>query len=125
MIGAAVKKPPEPCRELAFAYTIAVDPEGESSDPEKPDIIQICPWFTDYAMAKKYKTFKNIETFRGLFSIVGLDKVLTKFIYTPVDLFSLWDKVFLHEMMHTKAGDTLQDKEEIHSYGRTPHPRYM
>lgn len=78
----------------------------------------MCPWFTEYAMAKKYKTFKDIRGLRSFMSTIGADKLIQNIVYTPIDLFSLWDKVMVHEMMHTKAGGGQRDKEGVHSYGK-------
>ncbi|KAI1272458.1 hypothetical protein F5Y07DRAFT_403392 [Xylaria sp. FL0933] len=81
------------------------------------DLIQICPWFLQYAKAKKYGTTKDISSLRAFLAVKWLDKLITKKFYTPLDLMSLWDKCMLHEMMHTKPGDSKDDSSEWNGYG--------
>ncbi|KAI0376471.1 hypothetical protein F5Y04DRAFT_285911 [Hypomontagnella monticulosa] len=83
----------------------------------KPDAIQICPWFLQYVKSKKYRTVKDITSIRAMLAVAGLDKLLTKMIYRPIDLLSLWDKCMLHEMMHTKPGSSKKDIEGFSGYG--------
>lgn len=60
--------------------------------------IQICPWFLDYAMAKKYQTKVSIFNLRPFMAVKGLDRFITNKLYKPIDLMGLWDKVMLHEV---------------------------
>lgn len=83
----------------------------------KPDAIQICPWFLGYAKAKRYRTMAGLSSVRAALAVIGLDKLITKLIYTPIDLLSLWDKVMFHEMMHTEAGGSKDDVGEFSGYG--------
>jgi hypothetical protein len=64
--------------------------------------ITFCPWFLEYGMKRKYKTFsswwkdKSAVTWAKLATL--LDKWITNRYYTPIDLVSLFDKVILHEV---------------------------
>ncbi|KAI0538386.1 hypothetical protein GGR58DRAFT_501220 [Xylaria digitata] len=93
----------------AFMYTQTFDLHW--------DTIQICPWFLEYAKAKKYKTSKDISSWRAKLAVKGHDELITKKFYTPIDLMNLWDKCMLHEMMHTKAGLSKQDVGGFTGYG--------
>ncbi|KAI8630264.1 hypothetical protein F5Y19DRAFT_474652 [Xylariaceae sp. FL1651] len=81
------------------------------------DLIQICPWFLEYAKAKKYGTSKDVSSLRAKLALKGLDKLITEKFYTPIDLMSLWDKCMLHEMMHTKPGGQKKDVGGWTGYG--------
>ncbi|KAI0811451.1 hypothetical protein GGR55DRAFT_695077 [Xylaria sp. FL0064] len=81
------------------------------------DLIQICPWFLQYAKGKKYRTSKDISSLRARLALIGVDKLITRTFYTPIDLMSLWDKCMLHEMMHTKPGGSKDDVDEWFGYG--------
>ncbi|KAI0174467.1 hypothetical protein BJ166DRAFT_606340 [Pestalotiopsis sp. NC0098] len=85
----------------------------------KADTIQICPWFLQYAKAKKYGTNADIKSWRARLAVLGMDKLLTKMVYKPIDLMSLWDKCMLHEMMHTKnvGNEGMIDVEDLSGYG--------
>ncbi len=68
------------------------------SDPDKYSQITFCPWFLDYAMSKA-------QQFQGQFKPAAIgqlalkvDTLVTKLKYTPIDLFSLFDKVVVHEV---------------------------
>ncbi|KAI1841012.1 hypothetical protein JX266_012793 [Neoarthrinium moseri] len=84
---------------------------------DKPDFIQICPWFLLYTKAKRYGTNPSIKPLRTWLAIKGLDQLIPKVLYTPIDLVSLWDKCMLHEMMHTKSGSSKIDVQERKGYG--------
>ncbi|KAI1348955.1 hypothetical protein F5Y01DRAFT_317306 [Xylaria sp. FL0043] len=81
------------------------------------DLIQICPWFLQYAKAKKYRTSKDLSSWRARLAVIGLDRFITKIFYTPIDLMSLWDKCMLHEMMHTQPGGSKIDSTGWNGYG--------
>ncbi|KAL3429082.1 hypothetical protein BDV09DRAFT_180936 [Aspergillus tetrazonus] len=90
-----------------FAWTMCPYDETENCE------ITFCPWFLEYGMKRKYKTFsswwkdKSAVTWAKLATL--LDKWITNRYYTPIDLVSLFDKVILHELMHTR-GATGPDK---------------
>lgn len=81
------------------------------------DVIQVCPWFLQYAVAKKYHTKTDIRDLRAFTAVKGLDKWITNKKYTPIDLMSLWDKCMLHEMMHTTPGGLKEDVGGTGGYG--------
>ncbi|KAI1394927.1 hypothetical protein F4819DRAFT_227746 [Hypoxylon fuscum] len=83
----------------------------------KPDAIQICPWFLEYVKAKKYHTTKDLTSTRAKLAVAGVDKLITKVLYRPIDLLTLWDKCMLHEMTHTKAGGSKKDINNFSGYG--------
>ena len=77
-----------------FAFVI------ETDDPDKPDTMQICPWFLDYEMSKDI----NLQTDLPLgfwgprIQKLGVDQFVTNAIYTEIDLDQLFDKVIVHEV---------------------------
>ncbi|KAI4862726.1 hypothetical protein F4820DRAFT_14861 [Hypoxylon rubiginosum] len=81
------------------------------------DVIQVCPWFLQYAMGKKFQTKKDITSLRAYLAVKGLDTWITNKKYTPIDLMSLWDKAMLHEMMHTTPGGFKDDIGGFDGYG--------
>ncbi|KAI1758622.1 hypothetical protein GGR53DRAFT_516504 [Hypoxylon sp. FL1150] len=81
------------------------------------DSIQICPWFLQYIKSKKYHTNEDLTSYRARLAVAGIDKLITKAIYKPIDLMSLWDKCMLHEMMHTKSGMKKNDVGGTSGYG--------
>lgn len=93
----------------AFMYTQRFDNHW--------DTITICPWFLQYAVSKKYHTKKSFSGVRTWLAVKGLDELITKLFYTPIDLLSLWDKSMLHEMMHTKAAGLKDDVGGLGGYG--------
>ncbi|KAI0883960.1 uncharacterized protein GGS22DRAFT_195095 [Annulohypoxylon maeteangense] len=93
----------------AFMYTDTFE--------NKPDVIQMCPWFLQYVRAKKYHTTQDLTSTRAKLAVAGLDKLITKMLYRPIDLLTLWDKCMLHEMMHTKAGGLKDDVNGFSGYG--------
>ncbi|RDL33023.1 uncharacterized protein BP5553_08462 [Venustampulla echinocandica] len=97
------------CSTGAFMYT--------QQFVNKWDIIQVCPWFLEYAHSKKYATKADLSSLRAKMAVHGLDKLITDKFYTPIDLMSLWDKCMLHEMMHTKPGGSKQDVGGVSGYG--------
>ncbi|KAI1357818.1 hypothetical protein F5Y08DRAFT_346345 [Xylaria arbuscula] len=98
----------DPCL-TAFMYTTRFVQQWDS--------IQICPWFLEYAKAKKYGTSKDIKSLRAKLAMKGLDKLITDAFYTPIDLLSLWDKCMLHEMVHTKVAGMKEDIGGHKGYG--------
>jgi hypothetical protein len=85
--------------------------------PNHWDTIQVCPWFLEYAMAKKYHTDVDLRELRAFLAVKGLDKYITNHKYTPIDLMTLWDKAMLHEMMHTTPGGLKEDVGGFGGYG--------
>jgi hypothetical protein len=81
----------------ALAYTYV--PHRTANPPkEYPSQIQVCPWFLEYGMGKS-------NQFQGQFSpsmksqlATKLDEVVTKVVFTPIDLAALFDKVIVHEV---------------------------
>ncbi|PON19215.1 hypothetical protein C2W62_03920 [Candidatus Entotheonella serta] len=80
-----------------MAWTIVPNMDEDS---DKPDIIQICPWFLDYAMKQDIQFQGQFKAGRTASMIVNLelDKLATWLKYTPIDLFQLFDKVMIHEV---------------------------
>lgn len=66
----------------------------------------------------KWKTGVDVKSIRGKLASNGADKWITNRKYTPIDLVSLWDKVMLHEMTHTKAGGLKEDVGGFGGYGK-------
>lgn len=71
-----------------------------------PDVIQICPWFLEYAMAQDAQFPSQFDTGKmgAMISKLKLDKLITRLFYTPIDLFQLFEKILLHEV-RTRLGD--------------------
>ena len=69
-------------------------------DGSKPDIIQMCPWFLDYAMEQNVQWQTQIKGGKlgSMISNLKMDKFATWAMYTPVDLFQLYEKVIVHEV---------------------------
>lgn len=99
----------ENCQKDIFMYTYTFKRHADS--------IQICPWFLQYIKGKKFQTVRGVTQWRAFLAVVGVDKLITKVKYRPIDLLSLWDKVMLHEMMHTTAGYEKKDIDEFGGYG--------
>lgn len=78
----------------ALAWTVVPDDEA------KADIMQMCPWFLDYAMKQKVQWQTQLEGGKigSMISRLKLDKLATWVKYTPVDLFQLYEKVIVHEV---------------------------
>lgn len=86
--------------------------------------IQVCPWFLDWAVRQDKQFTSLIKTslwskFRGL-----AIPIIANIKYKPIDLVSLFDKVFLHEITHTDAGGETLDvqrdgKPDRDGYGWT------
>ncbi|KAL2069757.1 hypothetical protein VTL71DRAFT_14436 [Oculimacula yallundae] len=89
---------------LALAYTWA------SPDATKPSQITLCPWFLEYAQGLK---LPRCGTWRQ--KLVGLIGRPTAWLgsrrwpYTAIDLLSLFDKVVVHELTHTRHGGKTVD----------------
>ncbi|KAF2736236.1 hypothetical protein EJ04DRAFT_172959 [Polyplosphaeria fusca] len=96
---------------IAMAYTIV------PSAALKPSLIQICPWFLEYAMNKDPK-FQNQIKAGIMAKLAGkLDEWVTGKVYTPIDLVQLFDKVIVHEMSHTRNGGRTDDVGGFGGYG--------
>ena len=78
----------------AFAWTMV------PVDDSKPDIMQMCPWFLDYAMKQKFQWQTEIGGGKigSMISNLKLDKFAVWAKYTSVDLFQLYEKVIVHEV---------------------------
>jgi hypothetical protein len=97
------------CAGAVFMYTTRFQ--------DKPDTIQICPWFLEYAKARTYDTNTSLTSLRAWLAVRGLDRLITNHFYTPIDLMSLWDKCMLHEMMHTMPAGPKNDVGGADGYG--------
>ncbi|KAL4744410.1 hypothetical protein BDW72DRAFT_199618 [Aspergillus terricola var. indicus] len=86
-----------------FAWTKCPDDELENCE------ITFCPYFLQYGMKRKYNTFgawwKDKSAATWGFLATKLDRLVTNRKYTPIDLVSLFDKVILHELMHTRGAE--------------------
>lgn len=84
--------------DLPNAALTTAQPWGAANDA--PDVIQICPWFLKYAISKKTKLLTELKARRlpSWVNNIGLDRVVTLFKYTPIDLFMLFEKVMVHEV---------------------------
>ncbi|SPO03579.1 uncharacterized protein DNG_06262 [Cephalotrichum gorgonifer] len=89
------------------------------TDASKPDIVQMCPWFLDYAMKQKVQWQTQIGGGKigSMISKLKLDKFATWAMYTPVDLFQLYEKVIVHELTHTRRGGQKADLDGFGGYG--------
>ncbi|KAI9673620.1 MAG: hypothetical protein M1817_002257 [Caeruleum heppii] len=87
--------PLKDCGGLTMAYTYV------SEDSSKWSTI------TGYAQEKKWPECGTFgEKIKSMAAGV-FDNIVTKYKFTPVDLFSLFDKVIIHELTHTRsAGQT-------------------
>ncbi|OBT84547.1 hypothetical protein VE02_06807 [Pseudogymnoascus sp. 03VT05] len=83
----------------ALAYTWVSD------DATRPSQITLCPWFLSYVQGLK---FPNCGTWRQkLVGLLGrpIAQISAKvWPFTPIDLLSLFDKVVVHELTHTRHG---------------------
>ena len=72
----------------------------EPNDEQKPDSLQICPWFLDYEMSKEIQVQTDFPPgFTGtLIQKLKLDKFATWVLYTPIDLDQVFDKALVHEV---------------------------
>lgn len=84
----------------ALAWTIVPD------DQEKPDTLQLCPWFLDYAMKQNAQFQGQFEAGKigTMIKNLKLDRLAAWILYTPVDLFQLFDKVLVHEVRIQPVG---------------------
>lgn len=84
------------------------------------DQIQVCPWFLQWAAKERYPTvYDLVVNHQGLFAKLAehvIPWAIDKW-YTPMDLVSLFDKVFLHELTHTRAGGETKDEGGWGGYG--------
>lgn len=64
-----------------------------------PAEIQLCPWFAGWANLRGFKTFKDasVSAWLARFAIPASFELG---VFTEVDVYSLLDKVLLHEMTH-------------------------
>lgn len=67
---------------------------------DQPDVLQICPWFLDYAMAQKHRFTSKWDRFKigSMINSLELDQLATRIVYAPIDLFQLFEKVIIHEV---------------------------
>lgn len=89
----------------ALAYVLSPDAE----DLDKPDVMQICPWFLDYGMkqSEKFQVKWNKAIIASMITGLKLDKLATWASMTPIDLFRVFDTTIVHELSHTRrAGET-------------------
>ncbi|KAF2502073.1 hypothetical protein BU16DRAFT_532477 [Lophium mytilinum] len=87
------------------------------------DQVTICPWFLDYYNSKSFRQMRDLGHGKSAMWVkvsraIKLDKWVAKIKYTPIDNVGLFDKVMLHEFMHTKAGGKQIDVNEWGGYGR-------
>ena len=77
----------------------------EEVEAASPDVIQICPWFLDYAMHKNAQYQDQFSPGRMAKMIADRkwDEWITNTRYTPIDLFQLFDKVIVHEVRATRG----------------------
>ncbi|KAI9874141.1 MAG: hypothetical protein M1830_010145 [Pleopsidium flavum] len=97
--------------------------------------ITMCPWFLNYAQKAKWPECGSFgEKFKGL-SAKALDHIVTAAVLTPIDLFSLFDKVIIHEvselaavilpLTHTRSGgQTVDVRMDPHGSGKYPNLAY-
>ncbi|GME66162.1 hypothetical protein GTA08_BOTSDO07478 [Neofusicoccum parvum] len=84
-----------------FAYTH--NPKGM-----KFSQIQICPWFLNYAKGKEYNTWEDVQKKTKLLNF-AVPILSNGWPLTPIDAISLFDKVLLHELTHTRSGGGTKD----------------
>lgn len=78
---------------------IANNPIGSLSE------IQICPWFLSKERGFKFRDFKSLNALLTGSLARAAMPLVSKALYTPIDAFSLFDKVLLHEVCITKRDD--------------------
>lgn len=78
------------CSVVTLAYTM--NPEDTHFQ------IQLCPWFVRYGMTVDYPTTNTSPKVGWDVLKIKLILLLAKF-YTPIDIFSLSDKLMLHEVL--------------------------
>lgn len=83
------------CKSLVLAYTSFPGISTKGEDYSKYRQIQICPWLLNFAMATGFANAddKLWDKWRQW----GIPKIGDK-VYTPIDMFSLFDKILLHEV---------------------------
>lgn len=87
------------CNSINLGYTYN-HPVSEAPGDELVSWMQmqICPWFVKYGMSVKFPLTTGIEkTFWESVRGVGVPW-MAKLVYTPIDVFSLSDKLLLHEV---------------------------
>jgi hypothetical protein len=92
----------KPCEGRTVAYTTRADPFYQ---------IQICPWFLTFAMKQdEIKIFQQAAPTRSLLQrfIAGAKVLYFKAHFAQVDVAAGFEKVLLHELSHTAAGQSLQ-----------------
>ena len=71
--------------------------------------IQICPWFLSKQRGFKFRDFKSANALLiGTLARAAVP-VVQKLVYAPIDAFSLFDKVLLHEVCVAKSHDDYQN----------------
>ncbi|KAI9680653.1 MAG: hypothetical protein M1817_004093 [Caeruleum heppii] len=100
--------PRKACDGATMAFTYV--PE----DTTRWSTITMCPWFLNYARELKFPECGTFgDKFKGL-SAKALDEPVRIILgYTKMDIYSLFDKVIIHELTHTRSGgetwDSLMD----------------
>lgn len=94
------------CGKADTTFMFVVNPANQTAS-----ILQICPWFVKYGRSQKYKTFKNLRDWMGRAGIMRgfAGKIADKWPYTEIDATSVFDKVMLHELTHTRKGGNTDD----------------
>jgi hypothetical protein len=94
------------CR-LAFAWTWV------PKDWQKPSVIEVCPWFLDYAMKQDYKFQYDVEPGKQARIAKALDVFVTDKLYSPFDLFGLFDNVLIYEVRPSVRTSRFAANKEI------------
>ncbi|EKG11797.1 hypothetical protein MPH_11293 [Macrophomina phaseolina MS6] len=84
-----------------FAYTH--NPRGQ-----KFSQVQICPWFLGWAKGKEFNSWEDVQTKAKVFNW-AVPKLTSGWPLTAIDAASLFDKVLLHELTHTRSGGSTTD----------------
>ncbi|CZR66673.1 uncharacterized protein PAC_16574 [Phialocephala subalpina] len=87
------------CNTLVLAYTAVPD--------ESHFQIQSCPWFLKYGMTVDYPTTEDIPQSVWDSLRIHLVPWIADKQYTSIDIFSLSDKVLLHELTHSRRDEDL------------------
>ncbi|KAH7413560.1 hypothetical protein DE146DRAFT_203 [Phaeosphaeria sp. MPI-PUGE-AT-0046c] len=76
--------------------------DGMVEENRKPTQLQLCPWFIDWIKNKEYKFHRDVRrTNIGQHVIKAAES--SKYGFRQIDVFSLLDKVLLHEMTHGRS----------------------
>ena len=75
-------------------YTITATPGSGDYD-----WVQICPWFLEWAMKEEYPSMESIDrSISGAFMQKLAMKLAPLFLFEPIDMASLFEKVIIHEV---------------------------